>query len=124
MGHRHERRAVRAAEHTAGQGHLPIVTILVTAAITVGLPSLSPEPASAHGLCKNIYGGDVIYAHDLSCRKARRIVRTWGIRYSEDEIVNRRVLGYRCRGKNDAYEGLTVRCSRGSRWVRFYANAP
>jgi hypothetical protein len=84
----------------------------------------SPAPASAHGMCRNVYGGDVIVAHNLSCRKARRIVRTWGIRYRDDGIVDRTVLGFRCRGTDDPYEGLTMRCRRGSRVVRFYANAP
>ena len=82
------------------------------------------ETASAHGMCKNVYGGDVVWAHDLSCRKARRIVRTWAKRYKNDDIIDRSVLGFNCRGNDDQYEGLTMRCRRGERFVRFYANVP
>lgn len=97
----------------------------VAVALAVTLLSLpSPGPASAHGTCRNVYGGDVLFAHNMGCAAARRVVKTWGIRYSRDGIVNRPSRRFQCRGRNDSVEGLTVRCSRGLRWVRFYANAP
>lgn len=83
-----------------------------------------PSPRAAHGLCRNIYGGDVIIAHNMGCAAARRVVRSWGLRYRADGIVNRRVRRMRCRGREDSVEGLTVRCTRGAKSVRFYANAP
>ena len=79
---------------------------------------------AAHGLCRNVYGGDVIIAHNMGCAAARRVVRSWGVRYKADGIVNRRVRRMRCRGREDRYEGLTVRCMRGVKSVRFYANVP
>ena len=84
----------------------------------------STDTADAHGMCRNVYGGDVIMAHGIGCRAARRVVRTWGIGYKRDGIVNRRSRGFRCRGGNDQYEGLTVRCRRGRQSIRFYANVP
>jgi hypothetical protein len=84
------------------------------------------EPAHASSrLCANTYGGDVISAtNNLRCAKARDIVRTWAVRYRRNGQTNRTVLGYRCRGRNDRYEGLTIRCRRGYKVVRFYANVP
>ncbi len=82
------------------------------------------DTADAHGYCRNVYGGDVIIAHGIGCRPARRVVKTWAIRYKRDGIVNRRSRGFRCRGRNDPYEGLTVRCRRGRASIRFYANVP
>ena len=83
-----------------------------------------PATVSAHGICRSVYGGDVISAHNMGCAAARRVVKSWGLRYKADGIVNRRVRTMRCRGRNDRYEGLTVRCTRGVKSVRFYANVP
>jgi hypothetical protein len=83
------------------------------------------EPAAAKS-CENTYGGDVIAAYGVGCAKARDVVRTWAVRYSRDGVINRRVFRFRCRGVNDPYEGLTMRCHRpsdGAR-VRWYANVP
>jgi hypothetical protein len=83
-----------------------------------------PRARAAHGYCRNAYGGDVIIAHKMGCAAARRVVRSWGLRYKADGIVNRRVRTMRCRGREDSVEGLTVRCTRGTKSVRFYANVP
>ena len=90
-------------------------------AVSVNAPAAS-GPVSR--LCANTYGGDVISATKVRCRKARQVVRTWARRYKRDGRTNRRVLGFRCRGRNDPYEGLTVRCRRGEARIRFYANVP
>jgi hypothetical protein len=79
---------------------------------------------TASRLCANTYGGDVISATIVGCRKARRVVRTWGHRYKRDGRINRTVLRFRCRGRNDQFEGLTIRCRRANARIRFYANVP
>ena len=90
-------------------------------------PVAIPRVAAAHAAtraCSNTYGGDVIQTRNVRCRKAHRIVRTWARRYKRDEKVNRRVLRFRCRGRNDRAEGLVVRCKRGRASLTFYANVP
>jgi hypothetical protein len=101
-------------------GRLTVPAAVVAAAFAVG-----PGPASgATRSCANTYGGDVISATNVGCRKARDVVRTWAVRYRRDGRINRRVLGYRCRGTSDSIEGLTIRCRRGRARIRFYANVP
>lgn len=86
--------------------------------------SARPGHASSR-LCANTYGGDVISATNrLSCSKARAIVRSWARGYRGSGQANRTAYGYRCRGRNDSVEGLTVKCRRGRKVVRFYANVP
>ena len=75
-------------------------------------------------MCANTFGGDVISAERVTCTKARAVVRTWAVRYRRDGRVNRRSLGFRCRDKSNSVEGLVVRCGRGRKSVRFYANVP
>ena len=89
----------------------------------VALTGLSAGPAEAK-MCANTYGGDVISAERVGCKKARAVVRTWAQRYRRDGRVNRRSLGFRCRDKSNSVEGLVVRCGRGRASVRFYANVP
>lgn len=75
--------------------------------------------------CGRTYGGDVIAATNrLSCSKARAIVRSWARGFRRTRQPNRTAYGYRCRGNNDSVEGLVVRCRRGTKVVRFYANVP
>jgi hypothetical protein len=75
-------------------------------------------------MCANTYGGDVVVAKRMKCSKARDIVRTWAVRYRRDGVVNRRVMGFRCRDRSNSVEGLVVRCTRGRKSVNFYANVP
>ena len=100
---------------------LRVVLALVTLAV---LGSWMTSPTASAGLCKNVYGGDVISAQNLSCGKARKVVKSWGLAYKEDGVANRRVRGFRCRGDNNPYEGLTMRCRRSKSLIRFYANVP
>jgi hypothetical protein len=95
---------------------------LSAAAILAGFSSgpAGNDMASAHGLCKNVRGGEVISAHRLSCRKARRIAAGWVRGYERDGERNRRVLKFKCTQSDDAYEGSTIRCRRNGRSVRFY----
>jgi hypothetical protein len=51
-------------------------------------------------------------------------VRSWAVGYRNDGRVDRAVEGFRCRGRNDRYEGLTIRCRKGRALIRFYANVP
>jgi hypothetical protein len=93
--------------------------------VALALTAVAAVPAAAKS-CKNTYGGDVIAADGVGCPKARDVVRTWAVRYRRDGVINRRVSRFRCRGRNDPYEGLTMRCRRpsdGAR-VRWYANVP
>jgi hypothetical protein len=93
--------------------------------LLVGATFGATGPAAAEvKMCANTYGGDVVSATNMKCSKARDLVRTWAVRYRRDGVVNRRVLGFRCRGRNDSVEGLTVKCRRGDKNVRFYANVP
>ena len=81
--------------------------------------------ANASGtMCRNTYGGDVISASGVGCRKARQVVRAWGRGFKRDRRVSRMAFGYRCSGRSDSVEGLTVRCRRGRASIRFYANVP
>jgi hypothetical protein len=98
---------------------------LVLFVVVAAVLSVAVEPAAAK-TCKNVYGGDVIAAYGVGCAKAREVVRTWAIRYRRDGRINRRVFNFRCHGRNDPFEGLTMRCRRiddGAR-VRWYANVP
>lgn len=99
-----------------------IIAVLAAAAVTALAPP-APASASVRG-CANVYGGDVIQATNLSCKKARRVVKTWARAYKRDGDYNRTVLGFRCRITPDEYEGEIGRCTRGSRAVRFYPNVP
>lgn len=98
-----------------------VVVLQVAAALT----AFAAQPATAKS-CKNTYGGDVIAAYGVGCTKARDVVRTWAVRYRRDGVINRQVFRFRCRGRNDPYEGLTMRCRRPSddARVRWYANVP
>jgi hypothetical protein len=98
-----------------------VVGLIVAAALT----AFAAGPVAAQS-CKNTYGGDVIAAYGVGCPKARDVVRTWAVRYRRDGVINRRVFRFRCRGRNDPYEGLTMRCRRPSddALVRWYANVP
>jgi hypothetical protein len=101
------------------------VLTTLSPALALALVLLSGQPAQAQPrLCANTYGGDVISATNVPCRTARHIVRSWAVGYRNDGRVSRRVEGFRCRGRNDSVEGLTIRCRRGSARIRFYANVP
>jgi hypothetical protein len=99
---------------------LALLVISVTAVFAAFSSSASgTELAAAHGLCKNVRGAEVISAHRLSCRKARRIAAGWVRGYERDGEANRRVLKFKCTQSNDAYEGSTIRCRRNGRSLRF-----
>jgi hypothetical protein len=101
------------------------VLALLAVAIVLAVPANAAAASrAASRICANTYGGDVISATKVGCRKARRVVRTWGHRYKRDGRINRTVLRFTCRGRNDQVEGLTVRCRRGEARIRFYANVP
>jgi hypothetical protein len=101
------------------------VQALLSVAIVLAVPvNTAGHRGAASRLCANTYGGDVISATNVGCRKARRVVRTWGHRYKRDGRINRTVLRFRCHGRNDQFEGLTVRCRRSEARIRFYANVP
>lgn len=95
-----------------------IACVLLSAAV------LCETAAAETKMCANTYGGDVVVANRMKCSKARDVVRTWAVRYRRDGIVNRNVLGFRCRDRSNAVEGLVVRCTRNRKWVNFYANVP
>jgi hypothetical protein len=111
-------------------GQFRLVSLLFAVAVFVLASTLTTEMSdgaaayAATRTCSNTYGGDVIETRNVRCRKAHRIVRTWARRYKGDGKVNRRVLRFRCRGRNDRAEGLVVRCKRGHASVTFYANVP
>ena len=95
------------------------------AAATALVLLLASGPAAAKTqLCKNTYGGDVISAKNVGCKKARAIVRAWAAGYKEDGNPNREVRGWRCRGSSSPAEGLTIACTRNGKRVGFYANVP
>jgi hypothetical protein len=98
--------------------------LAVSAAVLATLLSVAPTADGRGRPCANTYGGDVISATSISCREARHIVRTWAGGYSRDGRANRFVEGFRCRGRNDRFEGLTITCRRGNARVGFYANVP
>src|SRR3954470_12945453 len=104
----------------------PLLTAIFLTIAAAGVTELR-EPAAAQAsrrMCSNTYGGDVIQARNLSCRKAHRVVRTWAHRFKRDGIVERTVLGFRCHDRSNEVEGLVVRCRRNARSVTFYANVP
>ncbi len=101
--------------------------VAAAAACAVAL-ALTVEPADRAvadtTICKNTYGGDLIAAKNLKCKRARAIVREWAEGYKADGEPDREVLGFACKGRNDPYEGLTITCTDDGRRVRFYANVP
>jgi hypothetical protein len=102
------------------------LSLLVRTTATCALVfAIVAGPSSAETrMCANTYGGDVISAKNMRCWKARDIVRTWAVRYARDGRVNRRVRRFRCRDRSNSIEGLVVKCRRGDKRVRFYANVP
>jgi hypothetical protein len=106
---------------------VPWCTVVLTIAILAALDGIEPAGAAARPkLCKNTYGGDLIYARVVGCPRARHVVRTWARRYRRDGRASRRVFGFRCRGRNDEIEGLVVGCRRvgGRARINFFANVP
>ncbi len=101
-----------AAMRTGGS-RLLVAAVLMTGA-----------PAAEARTCANTFGGDIISAENMECNQARAVVRAWARKYREDGVVNRRARGFSCRGRNDQYEGLTIRCRLRAKQVRFYANVP
>jgi hypothetical protein len=99
-------------------------TTLVVAASALILLLGTGSATAKTRVCKNTYGGDVISAKNVSCKKARAIVRAWAAGYKADGNPSREVRGWRCRGRNEPAEGLTIRCTRSGKRVRFYANVP
>jgi hypothetical protein len=98
---------------------------LVASLAAAALLAAPAAPAGAKTkICKNTYGGDLIAAKDLKCKKARRIVRAWAEGYKGDGDPDREALGFTCKGRDDPHEGLTVTCTDDGRRVRFYANVP
>lgn len=95
------------------------------ALLLAGSPFLGADRApAASRLCPNTYGGDVIAAKRVRCKRARRVVRAWAREYKRDGMLNQRVLGFRCRARVEPAEGLTIYCRRGKKRIRFYANVP
>lgn len=96
---------------------LAVVPVLVLVALGTGTAT-----AATRG-CANVRGAaDVVFAENMSCRSARRVLATWGQRVRQDGRPNRRVLGYTCRQRADSIEGAVLRCTRGRRSVRAYPN--
>jgi hypothetical protein len=99
----------------------PVVLALVLAG---GLFLGADRAPAASRLCPNTYGGDVIYAKKVRCKRARRVVRAWARGYKRNGMLKQRVLGFRCRARVEPVEGLTIHCRRGKKRIRFYANVP
>ena len=62
---------------------LAIRAVLVLSAVifaSLGMTG-SAKAAQSRTLCKNTYGGDLIYASKIRCSRARDLVRTWAGRY-------------------------------------------
>lgn len=102
------------------------LALVIAAFLALGSATEAHTPATPPRakICKNTYGGDVISAKNVSCKKARRVVREWAAGYKVDGRINRRALGFRCKGRNEPAEGLTIRCWRDEKRIRFYANVP
>lgn len=98
-----------------------LTCLALTSAVAVAGP---PTGQAATRGCSNTYGGDVISATNVTCRRAKRVVRTWARRYKRDGRVNRTVLHFRCRDRSNSVEGLVVKCRRGVKRIQFYANVP
>lgn len=111
-----------------GKMRAVLAMLVVTGMMAVGASTAQAQVASAADgyLCaKNTFGGDMLVVRNMGCAPGRDIVRTWGVRFCRDRRVNRpNVRGFRCRGRSDSVEGLTVTCRNGQRSVSFYANVP
>ena len=97
---------------------LPVLIATALMALTVRADAAAPHS------CENTYGGDVISAQNMSCHKAKVVVRAWAHKFRRDNVVDRRARGFDCRGSNSSVEGLVMRCSSDGRRVTFYANVP
>jgi hypothetical protein len=98
--------------------------LIAPAAAAFVLLASSPAAEAKSTICKNTYGGDLIRAKDVKCKKARPVVRAWAEGFKADGQPSREALGYRCTGKDDPYEGLIVNCVRSGKRITFYANVP
>jgi predicted carbohydrate-binding protein with CBM5 and CBM33 domain len=95
-----------------------VVALLATVLVMVG----GEDRASAHGTCRHVDVGHTeagVTAKNLSCRKARAIVRgalrEWSC--DEDGCETMHVAGFKCTVGGP--EGVVVlKCRRGSRRVR------
>jgi hypothetical protein len=101
-----------------------ILALSLVALATLGSASAAAAAPPAKP-CANTYGGDVIGARIVGCAEARDVVRTWAVRYRRDGRPTRPVFRFRCHGRNDQYEGLTMHCRRpDGATVHWYANVP
>jgi hypothetical protein len=97
--------------------------LAVAALMAVALPTTDTANASAKA-CPNTYGGDVVFAYNMGCERALKVVRSWARGYKRNGVVDRKARGFQCRGLHSEAEGLVVKCHRGNKRVNFYANVP
>jgi hypothetical protein len=92
--------------------------------VVAGGASVTSASAAPPEPCRNTYGGDVISAKNVGCKRARDLVRTWAVRTRRTGEPDRTVFRFRCRLRVVAVEGQTMRCRRGAKRVRWYVNLP
>lgn len=121
-------------EHRALHLRAGIVALLALACaflVFVALPPAAGSAATASAAdapavaavrrCGNARG--VVYvvrirAHGLRCNKAKQVARGW-MRCLSRGRDRCRTNGYACRPISRRMNSQSIRCTRGSRWVRF-----
>jgi hypothetical protein len=94
---------------------------LAVAALAVPFLSGSESAIAAPRVCKHAYGGRVVIAHKVGCKKSRRVVHAWARGFNRDGRANREARGFKC-VKHPAI-GFVVVCERGHQRLSFYGNA-
>jgi hypothetical protein len=95
--------------------------LLLTTAVSLTLipaVSASGPSASASASCGNVvkYGAYQIKTAKVSCTTAKRtVVPQWNKKCGKKPTRRCTIAsGYTCRGKFDGYEGLTIKCTKGT----------
>ena len=89
--------------------------LALAASLAVALPGLGPSAAEPAKKCGDTVtsgaGAFDVRANGVTCRKARRVARTY-----DDE---QEVAGWRCRDRQLDLEHFSARCTRRGAVVRF-----
>lgn len=97
-----------------------LITLLTGAALAAGA-----VPASAGTPCADLHGGfeTDIYATNLSCPAALKVVRKWHRKaVNQGQGAGDKYVGdFACLSFDEGPEHVSVRCADGRRKIRFYA---
>lgn len=102
---------------------LPLLVAAVAWLVLIPTVSASGPAASASASCGNLsrLGAYQIKTTKVACTTAKKtVVPQWRKKCGKKPTKACALAsGYTCRGKFDGYEGVTVKCTKGARLVRW-----